>query len=123
MVAPNAWSRAARCEATESRVACSRPSGVKYIARRQLAELVHGPAPQLGLGERGRAQRGVGPGGRAVQPVAGAEGVRLVDRLGRLQQLLTLVGQQPAQGVDVHAVTLSGTPLLRVLVSELALSC
>ncbi len=29
--APNAVSRAARWEATESRVACSSPSGVKYI--------------------------------------------------------------------------------------------
>ena len=29
--APNAESRAARCDATESRVACSSPSGVKYI--------------------------------------------------------------------------------------------
>ena len=45
-------SRAARCRATGSRVACSRPSGVKYIRVGEVAELGRGPAPQLDLGER-----------------------------------------------------------------------
>ena len=38
-----ARSRAARWSATASRVACSSPSGVKYIRARQVAELRHAP--------------------------------------------------------------------------------
>ena len=59
--------RAARCSATRSRVACSRPSGVKYIRpARCLAELGDRAVAQLDLGEGG----GGGLAGDAVRALA-----------------------------------------------------
>ena len=124
--APNAVSRAARWEATESRVACSRPSGVKYIDAASSPNFVDGPLAQVGLGQRDRepVRRRTGRG--AGQCDAGAQRVRLVEGDGEREHVLAVLGLQPRHGVDVHDYPLprtrAGTPLLRVLVSVLALS-
>ena len=98
-----AWSRPARWVATLSRVACSRPSGVKYMraarspnfatARRRSSAWVRAAATRSADVERRS---------RAWTASSSCVGVR-----GRLdgpgEHGLALVGQQPPEGVEVHA--------------------
>jgi len=90
---------------------------------RELAELVPRPDPQAGLGDRGGDVRGL-----RCTPEPGLGLERVVTRVDRgREQALAVVGQQPAEGVEVHPAILSGggtvgTRLGGVLVSDLALS-
>ena len=99
---PNALSRAARWVATESRVACSSPSGVKYIdaarspnfstARVRRSAWVSATASSVGRRTgAGSLERGAGP-----------QRVRLGKLAGLLEHSLAVVGQQPLHGLDVH---------------------
>ena len=96
--APNAVRRAARCEATESRVACSRPSGVKYIDAAS--------SPNFGTARSrssaGSARRRAGPGGvsgaETGQCIVGAQRVRLVEGDGEREHVLAVPGLQPRHG-------------------------
>ncbi len=91
---------------------------------RQVAELLRRPLPQLHLGDRGGdpLRAGSAPQGGLRRQGVGAR----VRRRG--QQPLPLVGEQPAEGVEVHpailapVLTRSGTHWVRVLVFPLALS-
>ena len=58
--------RPARWSATGSRVACSRPSRVKYIERGQVAELGNGTGAQVDLGQRCRDPARVVRGAEAL---------------------------------------------------------
>ena len=100
-----ATSRAARCAATRARVACSSPSGVKYIRSRVGAELRGRPLAQADLGQGGGDVLG---GRRTPQLLLGVELVGPRERGGPLQQVLAVVGQQPPEGFEVHPAILSG---------------
>ena len=92
---------------------------------REVAELLRRPLPQLHLGDRGgdALRAGSAPRGRPA-----TTGSRRPASVGRGQQPLPVVGEQPAEGVEVHpailasARTRSGTRWVRVLVFPLALS-
>ena len=98
-----AVSRAARWAATGRRVACSRPSGVKYIRAASVAELLLRPAAQRDLGE------GSGDVGRLRRtPQLGLGAQRVLGGLGGPgEQVLAVVGQQPPEGVEVHRASLA----------------
>ena len=102
VVASKAASREARCSATVARVACSSPSGVKYI---RAAE-----APNFGSARR-RLDLGEGRGDllRVGGPAQLSLGVQLValDGSGPGEQVLTVVRQQPPECLEVHPGILS----------------
>ena len=98
--------RAARCVATRARVACSRPSGVKYIRAASSPSFAHGPHPQVDLGQRrcrvGRVEARCRDAGRwRSAPVSPAWSTYRCG--GPDQQRLAGLGEQPAEGVEVHA--------------------
>ena len=104
--ASKACTRAARCRATGSRVACSSPSGVKYIRRGQVAELRdRGPA-QRGLGQRDGELRADRPSGAVRRSescaASGSSSTAAPSATASASSCLAVVGQQPGEGVEVH---------------------
>ena len=82
------------------------PLGGEVHAGRELAELGLGPAPQLHLGERRRDLLGGGAtpeGGLGRQLVAGRLG-------GARQQPLPVLGEQPAERLEIHPTDPSREP-------------
>ena len=114
--ASNARTRAARCVATDSRVACSSPSGVKYIRAARSPNLVTAARRSAAWESATASRSGAVPGvvRRSDSCAASGSSVeRVAQRDGRRQDLLAVVGQQPAERVEVHRLILSepGGPL------------
>ena len=117
-----AASRAARCAATGGRVACSRPSGVKYIRPAQVAELRARPgAAASAWVSAAAAWLRVGVVRRsAARPRSGSPPRRRRPRR-RARSALAVVGQQPAKASRSTRRILVQTPV--GLAPRLALEC
>ena len=77
---------------------------MKYIRVASLTELGHGPRPQVHLGQRSRGMAGVDPGvvAKGVRGPHRVAGVVDVQMRGPDEEGLAGLGEQPAEGVEVH---------------------
>ena len=100
--APNAVSRAARWEATESRVACSSPSGVKYIDAARSPNFGTARARRSAWVSATASRSGGVPGAVRASASRARSGSGSSSATALASTPLAVLGQQPRHRLDVH---------------------